>query len=128
MNLSNCFELNGLIKFKEKISKVVKSYYKGSNIELVSLVFSKNKDVKSVQSIIKTDSIEIQDTPLVEGSTKKFTLYYKVFLYSFPHVAIISKMGFIVKPKSVREYSTFGGTSAYTFLEINPFSSISLKF
>ena len=60
MDLSNCFELNGLIKSKEKISKVVKSYYKGSNIELVFLVFSKNKDVKSVQSIIKTDSIEIQ--------------------------------------------------------------------
>lgn len=62
---------------QDTIDDMVQSI-KGSDMETVSFVSSKNKDVKSVQFVIKTDSIEIsKDTPSVEGSTEKLTLWQK---------------------------------------------------
>ena len=46
-------------------------------------------------------------------------------LNSSPQFHMASKMGFKLFPKSVREYSTLGGTSAYTVRVRRPFSSIS---
>lgn len=54
--------------------------------------------------------------------------YRHIFLYSVPHSAIESSIGFILSPSSVRVYSTFGGTSGNTSLETSPFSSISRRF
>lgn len=47
-----------------------------------------------------------------------------LFWYSSPHVHIASKIGFKLYPTSVSEYSTFGGTSAYTFRFTSPLCSI----
>lgn len=59
---------------QDTIDDMVQSI-KGSDMETVSFVSSKNKDVKSVQFVIKTYSIEIsKDTPSVEGFTEKLTL------------------------------------------------------
>ncbi len=62
---------------QDTIDDMVQSI-KGSDMETVSFVSSRNKDVKSVQFVIKMDSIEIsKDTPSVEGSTEKLTLWQK---------------------------------------------------
>ena len=51
--------------------------------------------------------------------------YCNEALYPSPQFHIESKIGFRLCPKSVNEYSTLGGTSAYTLRLISPFSSIS---
>ena len=62
---------------QDTIDDMVQSI-KGSDMETVSFVSQNNKDVKSVQFVIKTDSIEIsKDTPSVECSTEKLTLWQK---------------------------------------------------
>lgn len=45
-------------------------------------------------------------------------------LYSSPQFHMASRMGFRLSPKSVKMYSTLGGTSAYTVRVNKPFSSI----
>lgn len=49
-------------------------------------------------------------------------------LYFSPKARIQSKTPFNSFPFSVKEYSTLGGTTGYTFLEIIPSLSKSLKF
>jgi len=51
-----------------------------------------------------------------------------ICLYSLPHTSIASSMGRIVSPSSLREYSTLGGTSAYTVRIIIPSDSIERRF
>lgn len=46
-------------------------------------------------------------------------------LYSAPQLSMESRIGFKLWPSSVSEYSTLGGTSAYTLRSISPLSSIS---
>lgn len=45
-------------------------------------------------------------------------------LYSAPQFSMESRIGFKLWPSSVSEYSTLGGTSAYTLRSISPLSSI----
>jgi hypothetical protein len=40
-----------------------------------------------------------------------FTLFYYIFLYAFPHSTMESRIGFRDLPKSLKAYSTLGGTS-----------------
>lgn len=54
--------------------------------------------------------------------------FYVCFsLYSLPHSTIESNIGLRLNPTAVKEYSTLGGTSAYTFLLTNLSDSICLK-
>ena len=48
-------------------------------------------------------------------------------IYCVPHSKMDSRRGINAIPASVNEYSTFGGTSAYTTLLIILFSSRSLR-
>lgn len=45
-------------------------------------------------------------------------------LYSAPQLSMESRIGFKLWPSSVSEYSTLGGTSAYTLRSISPLSSM----
>ena len=49
---------------------------------------------------------------------------FREALYSSPQFCSASRMGRRLCPSSVREYSTLGGTSAYTFRFTRPLSSI----
>ena len=63
--------------------------------------------------------------PLAVDYVAKGFYYFNEDLYSSPQFHMASRIGFRLLPKSVSEYSTLGGTSAYTLRLTRPFSSIS---
>lgn len=77
---------------------------------------------------------EIQEKPLREPTCVLLIFPFRTYASgslspSCPvaHVCIISKMGKALRPSSVKLYSTRGGTSGYTVLDISPSFSNSLS-
>ena len=55
----------------------------GTQVETVSFVSEKNKDIKSVQFVLKTPVIEIQEEPKAEAAPEKKTTILQKFLHLF---------------------------------------------